>query len=111
MQQEADAAAATAAAKVAQAKAAEREAIAAANAAAEQMEGVDLVRRRSRAILMVSALDVEGDRLLPYDLLRPFPIHGHRQVILVDISNSVVCSPRTTDDIWYLFTKWVRCSL
>lgn len=58
MQQEADAAAATAAAKVAQAKAAEREAIAAANAAAEQMEGVDLVRRRTRAILMVSPFDV-----------------------------------------------------
>ena len=70
MKKEADAAAATAAAKAAEAKAAEREAMAAANAAAEQMEGVDLVRRRTRAIMMVSSLDLEGHRLVPDVLLR-----------------------------------------
>eukprot|EP00752_Nemacystus_decipiens_P010863 g9658.t1 len=62
MQKEADAAAAIAAAKAAQAKAAEREAIAAANAAAEQMEGVDLVRRRTRAIVMLQRLNADNNK-------------------------------------------------
>lgn len=46
-------ASATAMARAARAEAVKREAAAAANAAAEQMEGVDLVRRRTRAILLV----------------------------------------------------------
>eukprot|EP00903_Cladosiphon_okamuranus_P014747 g13665.t1 len=62
MEMEADAAAATAVAKAAEAKAAERKAIAAANAAAEQMEGVDLVRRRTRAILMLQRLSMDKNR-------------------------------------------------
>lgn len=49
-------ASATAVARAARAEAVEREAVAAANAAAEQMEGVDLVRRQTRAILLVRSL-------------------------------------------------------